>query len=434
MTRRAAALWLLLFAVYASTLGLDAFGSTDYAGDEPHYLLAAKSLVQDGDLDVKDDFAAREWREFVAGDLRPQSSETDGRLREPHGGALAVLAAPAFAVGGATGVELLLAALAALAIALAYRLALRVAPDPWALGGALAVGLSAPVLAHSTAVYPELAAGAVLAGAALLALELDESVGRRRAFACFALLGLLPWLGLKFVPAGVVIGAYAARSLYRARRRVLAVGSVEVALFSVAFFVGINEALYGGPTPYSAAVPGEGAIEAEFALGVPGARVPAGGAADRPRLRPAALGARVRAGVRGRVVHLPLAARAARACGAAAARDGARGHDVRRGGGGPAAHGRLPRAHGVRPVVPAALPGGRAGADRAAGGARAAPRAASRHRAGAALGGGERVAVARRARGRRWPGGPAAGCAVRAAHRRCCRASTTPRGPTCWRP
>jgi len=267
VTRRAAALWLLLFAVYASTLGLDAFGRADYAGDEPHYLLAAKSLVQDGDLDVKDDFAAGEWREFVSGGLEPQSKETNGRLREPHAGGLAVLAAPAFAIGGATGVELLLATLAALAITLAYRLALRVAPDPWALGGALAVGVSAPVLAHSTAVYPELAAGAVLAGAALLALELDESVGRRRAFACFALLGLLPWLGLKFVPAGVVIGAYAARSLYRARRRVLAVGAVEVSLFSLAFFVAINEALYGGPTPYSAALPGEGATDAGGVLG-----------------------------------------------------------------------------------------------------------------------------------------------------------------------
>ncbi len=268
MTRRAAALWLLLFAVYASTLGLDAIGTADYAGDEPHYLLAAKSLAQDGDLDVGDDFAAREWREFVPGDLQPQAGEVSGRLREPHAGLLAVIAAPAYAIGGDTGVELLLAALAALAVALAYRLALRVAPDPWALGASLAVGVSAPVLAHSTAVYPELAAGAVLAGAALLALELDESVGRRRAFACFALLGLLPWLGLKFVPAGVVIGAYAARSIYRARRRVLAVGAVEVSLFSVTFFVALNESLYGGPTPYSAALPGEGAIEAGSAVGV----------------------------------------------------------------------------------------------------------------------------------------------------------------------
>ena len=262
MIRRSAALWLLLFGLYASTLGFDALGNADYAGDEPHYLLAAKSLVQDGDLDVRDDFAAREWREFRAPGLVPQSRPVGGRLHEPHGGGLAVVAAPAFALGGVRGVELLLAALAALALTLAYRLALRVAPDPWALGSALAVGLSAPVLAHSTAVYPELAAGALLAGAALLALDLDESVGRRKAFACFALLGLLPWLGLKFVPAAVVIGAYAARSMYRARRRVLAIGSVEVSLFSLALFVGINEALYGGPTPYWAALPSEGATDA----------------------------------------------------------------------------------------------------------------------------------------------------------------------------
>ena len=40
-----------------------------------------------------------------------------------------------------------LAALAALALALAYRLALRVVPDPWAGGAALAAGLSPPLLA-----------------------------------------------------------------------------------------------------------------------------------------------------------------------------------------------------------------------------------------------------------------------------------------------
>jgi hypothetical protein len=57
--RRAAALWLLLFAAYASTLGLHAFGNSDYGGDEPHYLLAAKSIVEDGDIDVRDEFASR---------------------------------------------------------------------------------------------------------------------------------------------------------------------------------------------------------------------------------------------------------------------------------------------------------------------------------------------------------------------------------------
>ena len=249
------------------TLGLDAFGDSEYGGDEPHYLLAAESLVEDGDFDVKDEHAARAYSDFYPYDLDRHGKETEGRLHEPHGLGLPLLIAPAFAMAGPKGVELFLAAIAALAMALAYRLALRVVPDPWALGAALATGLSPPLVAYGTAVYPELAAGAALAGAALLALKLDDTVSRRQAARCFALLGALPWLGTKFVPAGIVIGIYAARSLLRARRRTLELGSVELALFSVALYVAVNENLYGGPTPYAADVPGETATDAAFPLG-----------------------------------------------------------------------------------------------------------------------------------------------------------------------
>jgi hypothetical protein len=261
---RAAALWLILLAAYAGTLGLDAFGESDFGGDEPHYLLAAQSIVEDGDLDVKNQYAARDYSRFYPYELDPHGRETEGRLHEPHGAGFPLLIAPAYAVGGATAVELFVAAIAALAVALAYLLALRVVPDPWALGASTAVGLSPPFVAYGSAVYPELTAGAALAGAALLALRLDDRVSRRGAFVCFALLGLLPWLGTKFVPAGIVIGVVAARSLLRARRRTLALGSVELAAFSVAFYVAINEALYGGPTPYAADVPGETATDADF--------------------------------------------------------------------------------------------------------------------------------------------------------------------------
>src|SRR5919109_4633316 len=131
--RRTLALWLLLFGVYAATLGLDAFAGSDYGGDEPHYLLTAGSLVDDGDVDVRDEYAARDYEEFYPYELRPHGEPTEGRLNEPHGVGFPLLIAPAFALGGAKAVELFLAALAALAIALAYRLAVRVAPDPWAL-------------------------------------------------------------------------------------------------------------------------------------------------------------------------------------------------------------------------------------------------------------------------------------------------------------
>jgi hypothetical protein len=265
--RRTLALWLLLVGVYASTLGFDAFGESEYAGDEPHYLLAAESLVEDGDVNVRDEFARRRYADFYPYDLDPHGRPTAGRLNEPHGVGFPALIAPAYALGGATGVELFLAAIAGLAVALAYRLALRVVPDPWALGAAAVVGLSPPFLAYGTGVYPELCAGAALVGAALLALRLDSRPRPVEAAACFTLLGALPWLGTKFVPAGLVVGFFAARGLWHARRRVLAVGAVELSLFSVALYVGINEALYDGPTPYAADVEGETATDASFPVG-----------------------------------------------------------------------------------------------------------------------------------------------------------------------
>ena len=262
--RRAAALWLVLFGAYAATIGLHAFGSSDYGGDEPHYLLAAESLRDDGDIDVADEYRAKTYDKFYPYPLDRHGSETDGRLNEPHGVGFPLLILPAYALGGAKGVELFLAAVAALALVLGYRLALRVTPDPWAVGATLAVGLSPPFLAYGSAVYPELTAAAALAAAALLTLGPGEQPSRRRAFSCFALLGLLPWLGTKFALAGAVVGFVAARALWRSRRRVLTVGVVELALFSVAMLVAINEALYGGPTPYSADLPRESATDAAF--------------------------------------------------------------------------------------------------------------------------------------------------------------------------
>jgi hypothetical protein len=265
--RRAAAVFVVCLAAYASTLGLDSFGASDYGGDEPHYLLTATSLIEDGDVDLLDDYREREYDDFYPYLLDPHGQLTDGRLNEPHGVGFPLFIAPALAVGGETGVELFLATVAALAAALGYLLAVRVVPDPWAFGAALAVGLSPPFVAYGSAVYPELTAGAMLAGAALFALRLGERPSRNDTFACFALLGALPWLGTKYVPGALVVAFFAVRALRSHHRGLLAFVGAEVALFSVAFYVALNEALYGGPTPYSADIPGETATDAGFPLG-----------------------------------------------------------------------------------------------------------------------------------------------------------------------
>jgi hypothetical protein len=264
---RAAAVFAVLFAVYATTIGFDALGRSDYAGDEPHHLLTARSLVDDGDVDLANQYRAAAYAPFYPYRLAAHGTLTGGRLNEPHGLGFPALIAPAYALGGAKAVEVQLAAIAALAIALAYLLAVRVVPDPWALGGALAVGLSPPMIAYSTAVYPELTAAAAIAGAALLALRLRERPTRAAALACFLLVALVPWLGLRFAPAALVVGGYAYLSLRAARRPLLGLIGIELVAFATAVYVGANDRLYGGPSPDSAGGPGLGADSLGDVLG-----------------------------------------------------------------------------------------------------------------------------------------------------------------------
>jgi hypothetical protein len=196
---RALVVWAVLFAAYAATLGVAARGSEDYTADEPRYLLAAESIVSDFDIDLTDEFASRAYSSFHHGTLRPQGRVVLGRRLEPQGVGFAALIAPAYWAGGAKGVELFLAAIAALGFVLGARVAQRIVPEPWASGAALLVGLSPPALAQSTTVYPELVAGAMLAGGVLCALRVRERPDLASAVVGAVLIALLPWLGPKYL-------------------------------------------------------------------------------------------------------------------------------------------------------------------------------------------------------------------------------------------
>jgi hypothetical protein len=242
---------------------MDAVPGHDYAGDEVHYLLAARSLADDHNLDVRDDYGERGWRDFDALPPKPEGVIRKGARYEPHSIGLPLLAAPFYALGGAKAVECLIAVLLAAGVAASYLLARRVVPDPWCGYAALALGLSPPLVANATAVVPEPVAAAALAGAALFAARLRDGPSRLATLGCFVLLCSLPWLGLAFVPPGLVIGWSAVRSLRGAGRGLLALGGTEVAFFSLALLVGLNEALFGGPTPHAADPAGTSATGAD---------------------------------------------------------------------------------------------------------------------------------------------------------------------------
>jgi hypothetical protein len=257
---RLAALWLLLAAVYAATLTIPATASDRYAGDEPHHLLAAKSWAEDGDVDLTNQYAERQWREFVSHPLRRTGKPVLGRLREPEGAGLSLLLSPAYSLGGARAVEALIGAITALGFVLAAVLAQRLVPEPWASTGALLVGLSPPALAAATTVSPEPVAGTLLAGAALCALKVRRIALLRYAYGSAVMLALLPWLDAPLVLVGLPVGYCLVRWTLGEGRRLLALICAELLLGSLVFYARINETLYDGPAPAYARAGGSAGI------------------------------------------------------------------------------------------------------------------------------------------------------------------------------
>jgi hypothetical protein len=235
---RGLALWALLFAVYAATLALGAAETATPSGPEAGHLEAAAAAVRG-----------------------------DGLGRPAGGLGFPLLLAPASALGGTTPVNLLLAAVAALGFVLAAALARVVVPEPWATRAALLVGLSAPALAHASAVYPEAAAGTLLAGAALCAARVREHPRLGTALLGAGLLAALPWLAPQLVLPGAVVAAALVRWTAKRGRRVVALGVAEVLVGSLVFYVSLHDRLYGGVTPWAGAGGEEAATGAELPLG-----------------------------------------------------------------------------------------------------------------------------------------------------------------------
>jgi hypothetical protein len=259
---RLLALGALLFAVYAATLTIPATARDDYAGDELHHLLAARSWVEDGDLDLANQYAERQWREFTSAEPEPSGTLVLGRRREPQGVGMPLAIAPAYALGGAELAELAIAALVALAFVLAAALARRVVPEPWASGTVLVAGLSPPALAAATTVAPEAVAAALIAGASLCAVKVREDARLRHAYAGAVLLGLLPWLDPALAVAGLPAAVCIVRWSALEGRRLLALITAELMLGSLVFYARLNETLFGGPLPSAAAAdPAPGAAE-----------------------------------------------------------------------------------------------------------------------------------------------------------------------------
>ena len=245
-------LWLVLFAVYAATLGMHLGAGARYSSAESHVLMVTESIVSDGDIDLRDEYRDRAWRDWGGAPLKPAAGPTNGRLVEPPGFGFALLAAPAYALAGAAGVELFVAALVALGFVIAASLARELVPEPWATRAALVGGLSPAVVGASTTIGPELVGGTFLAGAALLALRVREWPRTEPTLGAALLIAALPWLALKLVVPAAVLALSMWWWLRRRNRGLVGFAALELVLISGVIYITVNDRLYGGLTPYAA--------------------------------------------------------------------------------------------------------------------------------------------------------------------------------------
>lgn len=242
-----------LIAFGASAAGVDAratFGARTTA-DEPHYLLTALSIAEDGDLDVANQFRRHEYRPFHAVDLVPQARPTaGGRLVEPHDPLLPVILAAPMALGGWVLAKLTLCAIAGILAALTLWIAVRRFAVPVAPAACVVAVLaaSAPLAAYGSQVYPEIAAALAVAGAVA---ALTGRLGRGGLAALALSVVALPWLSVKYAPVAVALAGLGLWRLARSHRGREAVGlAVGLVIATVAYLV-VHRALYGGVTPYA---------------------------------------------------------------------------------------------------------------------------------------------------------------------------------------
>lgn len=243
---------LIVFGASVAGIGARASYGAQVTADEPHYLLTAISIAEDGDLDVRDEFAEQRYRAFHAAELVPQARpRDDGRLVEPHDPLLPVILALPMALGGWVLAKLLLCLAAAAVAALTLWIAVRRFDVPVVPAGVTValLGASAPLAAYGSQVYPEIvAAGFTSVGVAALTGRLGKA---GLATVCAAAI-LLPWLSVKYAPVAAALLAVAAWRLWRDGRRVSLGGLVAAGLAGGVAYVGLHHLLYDGATPYAA--------------------------------------------------------------------------------------------------------------------------------------------------------------------------------------
>jgi hypothetical protein len=178
-------------------------------GDEPHYLMVARSLLTDGDLALERDYAEGGYEEFHEAPLLPhyRVRGREGVLYSLHAVGLSLLILPAYAVGGYPAASFFMALLSAL-LAREVRSLVRewLGDDGTAEGVAWALAFSPPLLHYAGLIFTEVPAAL---GVAVALRSARGPGGALRSLAGGLAVAALPWLNARYGIVAAILVVYA---------------------------------------------------------------------------------------------------------------------------------------------------------------------------------------------------------------------------------
>lgn len=206
-----AKLWIIAFMIFSMVSTVLYLQDIHLSGDEPHYLMIAQSLTDDGDFDLKNNFDNKTYKDYIPVDVRFHGGEYKGKLLSFHLPGMSFLLVPfywLFKLSGGAIPPSLYFRLAASIINAFFAMTLfllmrRVFVGKNITGIWLLFLLSYPLVFHSVHLYPELPAATLMMAAYYTAIS-----PRRNILLCGLFLGLIPWFHVKYFPALAVMGLW----------------------------------------------------------------------------------------------------------------------------------------------------------------------------------------------------------------------------------
>ncbi|MBD3414083.1 MAG: hypothetical protein GF421_06615 [Candidatus Aminicenantes bacterium] len=262
--------WILAFFIFSAASFILYSRNVHLSGDEPHYLMVAQSLVEDGDFNLENNIKNKTYDKYLPIEIPFHGKIHQKRYLSYHMPGLSFVMIPFYALFNLLGgfiAPALFFRLAASVInaffALALYSVLRIQfPGEKVTGIWLLFVCVYPLVFHSVHLYPELPAASLLMGAFIFAF------GKTRNYILSGLfLSLVAWFHVKYYPALLILAICIIIQIIKEKKFTHALRFLLFPLINLGLLLVFLKTLYNTFNPADI-FPGQGYFSAPMILRV----------------------------------------------------------------------------------------------------------------------------------------------------------------------